>query len=414
MGTSSATPCWNRRNGPSIDVMTSGAAYVPHRPSLSRSGPVRPRLARFGPARGRSGRASLLAHFGPNWFASVMGTGIVANAAVTLPLKVPGLRVAATVVWLLATVLLLSLCVAAVAHVVRYRATARGHAADPVMAQFYGAPPMALLTVGTGCLLFGRALFGDVAIDVSWALWFAGTLGGLASAVSIPYLMFTRHRLTGDSAFGGWLMPVVPSMVSAASGALLVPFAPPGQLRLTLLLSCYALFGLSLLPSVVITTLLWHRLAMHQVGAAALVPTLWIVLGWLGQSVTAANALGAVAHLALPAPYAAGFEVFGLVYGLPVFGFALLWVALAAAVTIHTARAGLPFSLTWWSFTFPVGTVVTGTSALAAHTGAHVLAVAAGLGYLGLVAAWGTVAVRTARGALRGTLFPAAPAAPVG
>ena len=134
-------------------------------------------------------------------------------------------------------------------------------------------------------------------------------------------------------------------------------------------------------------------------------PTLWIVLGWLGQSITAANALGGVAHLALPAPYGVAFEVFGLVYGLPVFGFALLWVALAAAVTVRCARARLPFSLTWWSFTFPVGTVVTGTSALAAHTGSTALAWAAGLGYLGLVGAWGTVAARTARGSLRGTLF---------
>ena len=36
---------------------------------------------------------------GPNWFAAVMGTGIVANAAATLPLRVPGLRGFATAVW---------------------------------------------------------------------------------------------------------------------------------------------------------------------------------------------------------------------------------------------------------------------------------------------------------------------------
>jgi tellurite resistance protein TehA-like permease len=89
----------------------------------------------------------------------------------------------------------------------------------------------------------------------------------------------------------------------------------------------------------------------------------------------------------------------------------MLWVALAASVTIRAAREHLPFSLTWWSFTFPVGTVVTGTSALAVHTGARALAVVAGLGYLALVSAWGTVAVRTAAGSLRGTLFlPATPA----
>ena len=34
-----------------------------------------------------------LQHFGPNWFASVMGTGIVATAGVTLPVHVPGLHV---------------------------------------------------------------------------------------------------------------------------------------------------------------------------------------------------------------------------------------------------------------------------------------------------------------------------------
>ena len=39
-----------------------------------------------------------------------------------------------------------------------------------------------------------------------------------------------------SAAFGGWLMPVVPPMVSASTGALLVPHAAAGQPRLTLLL----------------------------------------------------------------------------------------------------------------------------------------------------------------------------------
>jgi C4-dicarboxylate transporter/malic acid transport protein len=360
---------------------------------------------RFGLLRDLPRPSAAFAHLGPNWFASVMGTGIVANAAVTLPFRVPDLRGAATVIWLLASVLLVGLCVAWAVHWTCHRDNARGHAADPVMAQFYGAPPMALLTVGAGSLLLGQGLLGGLAVEVSWALWFAGTVGGLASAVAIPYLMFTRLEMSAESVFGGWLMPIVPPMVSAATGALLVPYAPPGQARLTMLLACYALFGLSLLASMIVTTLIWQRLVMHRVGPARLVPTLWIVLGWLGQSVTAANVLGAQAHLVLPSPYAPGFEALGLVYGLPVFGFALLWLAIATTVTIRYARAGLPFSLAWWSFTFPVGTVVTGTSALAAHTGATVLAWAADLGFLALVAAWALVAVRTAGGSLRGTLF---------
>jgi tellurite resistance protein TehA-like permease len=199
-------------------------------------------------------------------------------------------------------------------------------------------------------------------------------------------------------------MPVVPPMVSASTGALLVPYAPAGQARLALLLSCYAMFGLSLLASIVIITLIWYRLAVHKTGDAATVPTLWIVLGPLGQSIAAANLLGGVARQALPAPYSTALEAFGVVYGVPVWGFALLWGAIAGAITVRTAREHLPFSLTWWSFTFPVGTCVLGTSELALHTGSDLFHVAAVLFYLGLVAAWIMVALRTAWGSLRGTL----------
>jgi tellurite resistance protein TehA-like permease len=112
---------------------------------------------------------------------------------------------------------------AEVVHWTRHRSAARGHARNPVMMQFYGAPPMALLTVGAGTLLLGPGLIGaHAAIAIDAVLWSLGTITGLASSVAVPYLMFTRLRAASDAAFGGWLMPVVPPMVSAATGALLV------------------------------------------------------------------------------------------------------------------------------------------------------------------------------------------------
>ncbi len=345
------------------------------------------------------------AAIGPNWFASVMGTSIVATSAATLPVQVPGLQVLAQAVWVLAGVLLLAVSTATVLHWRHHPEAARGHASDPVMAHFYGAPPMALLAFGAATQLVGADLVGaSAALGVFAVLWVAGTVSGLVTAVGVPYLVFTRHDVAGDAAFGGWLMPVVPPMVSAATGALLVPELPAGQLRTTLFTLCWSMFGLSLLAGLVVITLVWGRLARHQVGAAAMVPTLWIVLGPLGQSITAANNLGTQAHLAVPSPYASAFRAVGLVYGLPVWGFALLWAGIATAVTVRTARAHLPFTLTWWSFTFPVGTVVTGTSGLAAHTGETFLRVAAVAGFAVLLGAWAVVAVRTARSVLDGSL----------
>jgi len=102
----------------------------------------------------------VFARLGPNWFASVMGTGIVATAAATLPVQWPGVRGFATAVWVLSAVWLITLTGAEVVLWTRHRDAARAHACDPVMVQFYGAPPMTLLTVGAGTLLLGPPLIG--------------------------------------------------------------------------------------------------------------------------------------------------------------------------------------------------------------------------------------------------------------
>ncbi|MFJ9248515.1 TDT family transporter [Streptomyces sp. NPDC101776] len=340
----------------------------------------------------------------PSWFAAVMGTGIVANAAATLPRSLPGLGTAATVVWAGAALLLLVLAV----RCLRDRAL-RTHAADPVIAQFFGAPPMALLTVGAGTLLLGRKVIGfDAALDVDRVLWSLGTVLGLATACAVPYLMITRHRFAPDAAFGGWLMPIVPPMVSAATGALLVPHTPPGQLRLALLLGCYAMLGLGLVAALLVLTMLYGRLVHHDAPTGAMVPTVWIGLGALGQAVTALAALATAAPSALPALYARGAEALALLGGVLVWGFALLWLALATALTARTIRAGLPFAPTWWSFIFPFGALVTATSTLAARTDSALFVWPAVVFYALLVLAWIVVAGRSLRHATTRT----APSAP--
>lgn len=59
--------------------------------------------------------AQRIRNIGPNWFTSVMGTEIVANAAVLLRVHVAGLRGFAAVVWLLAAAVLVLLLVATAA-----------------------------------------------------------------------------------------------------------------------------------------------------------------------------------------------------------------------------------------------------------------------------------------------------------
>ncbi|WP_062529184.1 hypothetical protein [Demequina rhizosphaerae] len=331
----------------------------------------------------------------PNWFAVVMGTSIVATGAHALPVRLPGLDALAWTFWALAGLALVAAVVATAVHLRADRGALRAYLADPAVAPFYGAPAMALLAYGAATLLVAQPLLGHASVVLDGTLWIAGTALGLATAVGVPVLAFTRHRVEVDAASGAWLMPVVPPMVSAATGALLLPHLD-GAAAQTMALACYAMFGASGLAAIVLITQLWSRLAHHQRGAAAAVPTLWIVLGPLGQSVTAVGLLADTAGPALGVSDHA-LRMFALLYGVPAMGFALLWLAIAAAITAMTAREGLPFSLAFWAFTFPVGTMVTGASSLAAHTGAVALDWLAVALFALLLAGWGVAATGTAR-----------------
>ena len=107
--------------GPTLGIMTqvldipqNGADLVPQ-----------PRSLPLGLLRELEHPQDMFRDLGPNWYASVMGTGIVAIAGATLPVHVPGLREFATAVWLLAGAALVALTSAWAVHWVRYPDRAR-------------------------------------------------------------------------------------------------------------------------------------------------------------------------------------------------------------------------------------------------------------------------------------------------
>ncbi|REK87483.1 C4-dicarboxylate ABC transporter [Streptomyces inhibens] len=364
------------------------------------AGPVSPRTA------------ASVRHLGPNWYAAVMGTAIVANAGAALPLTAPGLRTAYQVVWALSALMLITLLAARTVHWVRHGDQARRHLLDPTVAPFYGCLAMALLAVGGGTLAVGRDLIGEpAALAADIVLWTLGTVVGLVGAATIPYLMVTRHRIEPGSATPVWILPLVAPMVSAALGPALIPHLPAGQWRLALLLACYALFGISLLATLLVLPLVLNRLIHHGPLPLALTPTLFLVLGPLGQSTTAVNNLADAATGVVDTSYAHAMSAFAVLYGVPVTGFALLWLAIATAMVVRAFRGGMGFAMTWWGFTFPIGTCVTGAAGLARHTGLdafHWLSV--GL-FAVLVTAVAVAGTRTASGLAHGRLL--APPQPV-
>lgn len=326
-----------------------------------------------------------------------MGTGMIANATNSLPIELPGGKVFSILIWALATAIFILLATATFLHWKYHRSRAKSHLTHPVMAYFYGAIPMAVLTISAGVLNFGETILGQsAAIRFSISLWLVGTILGLITTVLLPYLMITRKELRQGEVFAGWLMPVVPPMVSAATGANLIVHLASPNLREAMFWACFGFFGVSLLASVVIVQLLLTKLIKAGIGKPAMVPTLWIVLGPIGQSVTAITLLSGYAPL-VPSMqgHTQTMTMLAEIFGVIMLSVALLWGGIISLITVRTIISGLPFTLTWWSFTFPVGTCVTGFSALATHfqlPGTTFLAVSI---YLFLITAWVIVASRT-------------------
>ena len=115
----------------------------------------------------------------------------------------------------------------------------------------------------------------------------------------------------------------------------------------------------------------------------------------------------------MPASTATALRDFALIYGVTIWGFAISWLAIVVAITTKTAREHLPFAPTWWSFTFPLGTLVTGTSELAITCGVDALKYIAAALYVALICAWATVTTRTLTASIRRSVVPE-PARPTG
>lgn len=180
----------------------------------------------------------------------------------------------------------------------------------------------------------------------------------------------SRHanQLSGMTA--AWLLPIVSTIVAAASGGIVASVLENEQHALWTILVSYILWGTGVPLAMMVLGMYFHRLTIHKLPPKEVIVSVFLPLGPLGQGSFAIIQLGKQAMRifpatnSLPAQSSAGpiLYIFGFVVGLIMWGFGLVWLFFALA---SITRSKFPFNMGWWGFTLPLGVFTVATTTIA-------------------------------------------------
>ena len=351
----------------------------------------------------------MIRQFTPNWFAATMGTGILALALPLVPGVGASLHPVGEALWYF-NIALFTLF----AGLYTARWTMFGHEARRIfghntVSMFIGTIPMGLATIINGFLAFGLPRFGAGVIPIAETLWWIDVAMSLACGVAIPYLMFTRHEHSLDGMTAVWLLPVVAAEVAGASGGLLAPHLADAHHQFVVLATSYVLWAYSVPVAFGILAILILRMALHKLPHESMAASSWLALGPIGTGALGMLVLGSNAPAILAAnglgQIGAVAQGIGTIAGLLLWGFGLWWLALATLITIRYWRAGIPFNLGWWGYTFPRGVYTVATFKLGTTLQLGFFGIVGTVLTVALAAMWLLVGAKTVAGGWRGNLF---------
>ncbi|WP_206680880.1 C4-dicarboxylate ABC transporter [Dietzia sp. E1] len=331
------------------------------------------------PGAGRGPAAPAVPGPGPAWFGAVMGTGGLATLLQLHSVRVPGFSPAAVVMLIAGWVLLVGLGAGFARSVARDPDMWTSSVRDAAMLPLWGMVSMGLLAVGSATFIVVEAhapMLSWIAFGVDVALWAAGTVLGLATAVGFAVWLFATRP---DHPLPTWALPMVPPMVSATAGGVIVRQFESDVVRVLLSAACVFCFVLALALGGAVIVMAYHHAWFRAPVPVVLSTSTWIPLGIVGQSTAAAQVLSGPALASVARAYGATVLVAGAGLG-----------AFAVLTTVRGLLARMPFTPGWWAMTYPLSTCGLGAHYLGWHA-ASLLTVAV------LIVIWVVCAVASVR-----------------
>lgn len=294
-------------------------------------------------------------HFAPSWFALVMGTGGLANILWKwqdhwYPTRWFGLALAAIAIF--------SYCIILVVwslRWIRYPNYAVRDLHHPVTSNFY-------VTTGIATVIIATNLYNI------WSLWLpqygvylACMVLWIISCVIVVFCTFyTTYRIfSAQEAFApqmvnfAWLMAPIANMAVLLIGCPVFSMSLTYQPSLSLILftTNAAFFGIGFFLFFFISAIVFVRLAQAELPTPATTPTFGIFLSAVGL---AAGIFFDLGSNAVALGLLASVELVNLLCMIT-WGFGIWIIGIIFLICLyHVRHGGMPFTLDWWAFTFPL------------------------------------------------------------
>ena len=286
-----------------------------------------------------------------------------------------------------------------------YRQNALDDLRHPIVGQFYATIAIACLVLAGDFLAIGVD-YMSVNTAIQWArwLWGIGAVLTFVFGIAIPLIMFLSPHVEPTHINPGWFIPPVGLIVIPIAGAKLIPYWPTA-IQCPMLILNYVAWSSGFFLWLLLAAICFYRFICHPPLPSNLVATIWINLGPIGAGTMALLSLVKASSILKLNGFAGAFDLFGLIF----WGFGFWWLMIAILKTRYYVRyLELPYAMSWWGFTFPLGAYVGASYMTAQLFQCQTLRLYGFVLYWLLLVLWCIVLITTAIKAYQGDLFKSA------
>jgi C4-dicarboxylate transporter/malic acid transport protein len=346
----------------------------------------------------------IVEHFNPAWFAAVMGTAVV-------PLAISFFTGAwvepvALVFVVISVLMFIAIAIPWTLRFFMFTPAVRADLHHPIAASFFPTMPIAVIVIALDLVKYPDMFFSpSTSHAVGFWMWLAGSLGIYVTAFIVLPKIYRSDAIELAHANFGWFIPPVAKLLIPVAG---FEFAVlyPERFELTFGLSIVSL-GIGFFLFLFVGSLVYHRYVLETLPASKLAATSFIAV--------APTAIIAVALFKMMKMFEEGtplgldaeaIRAVSVLMLLAAWGFAAWAFVMAVVIVVSYARhLELPYALSWWAYTFPLGSLAVATGVAWRTTGFesihwfYIIVVAS------LFGAWATVALRTSIAMVSGRVF---------